>query len=391
MKISGIGCILMDYVYSGISYNDPAIKSFLSKTDGDGGIMPGKLVFTDELERYSGMKYPDIIKKITGGVKPNTMNIGGPAIVSLIHAKQLISDKAEIDFYGAIGNDETARNLLSMLARTPVSVKYLKSFNQPGPFTHVLSDPQYNNGQGERSFINNIGAAGEMTPPGQSFFDSGMVIFGGTALVPGIHDNLSKLIIRSKENNNFTIVNTVYDFRNQKKYPEKPWPLVNTPVYPEIDLLIMDKEEALKISGSNSSDAAMEFFKGNGCGGIVITAGAGDILAYASERIYKKALFSRFPVSSAVINEINKGNFLGDTTGCGDNFAGGFIASLAEQISEYPDQKPDFFEALTWAVASGGFACSYLGGTYFETSHGEKRRLLEKYRVLYEQQLTLLC
>ena len=60
---------------------------------------------------------------------------------------------------------------------------------------------------------------------GDDFFDSDMVVFGGTALVPPIHDNLSGLLERAKSKGCITIVNTVFDFRNEKVNPGKKWPM----------------------------------------------------------------------------------------------------------------------------------------------------------------------
>ena len=77
-----------------------------------------------------------------------------------------------------------------------------------------------------------------------------MVCFGGTAITPNLHDNLHLLLEKAKTTGAFTLVNTVFDFRNEKLQHGKPWPLGKTDLsYPFIDILIMDKEEALKISG----------------------------------------------------------------------------------------------------------------------------------------------
>jgi sugar/nucleoside kinase (ribokinase family) len=60
------------------------------------------------------------------------------------------------------------------------------------PSTIVLSDPDFDHGHGERVFINSIGAAWSYLPDNlnDDFFASDVVVFGGTALVPAIHDNL---------------------------------------------------------------------------------------------------------------------------------------------------------------------------------------------------------
>jgi sugar/nucleoside kinase (ribokinase family) len=64
----------------------------------------------------------------------------------------------------------------------------------------VLSDPDYDHGHGERIFINNIGAAWNLYPDDldDAFFESNMVVFGGTALVPHIHQSLLELLKKAK-------------------------------------------------------------------------------------------------------------------------------------------------------------------------------------------------
>jgi sugar/nucleoside kinase (ribokinase family) len=380
LKISGVGCTLMDYVYNHISFESEGIQPFLSKKDGDGGISPGKLVFTEELESFAGISYPEMLHQITGGRKPDTMNIGGPAVVSMIHAAQLLGDDAEIFFTGAIGEDETGINLLSFLKRTALDPGHIVRFNLPTPFTHVLSDPDYDSGHGERSFINNIGAAGRLSDLPEEFFEADICVFGGTALVPNIHDNLDVLLGRAKENKAFTIVNTVYDFRNEKANPGKAWPLgKGHESLDKIDLLIMDLEESLKISGKDNGDSAMDYFRVRGVKGIVITEGAKDIRAYASPEIFKDEIDEKFPVSQKVVSDLKCSGVKGDTTGCGDNFVGGMIYSLAEQMIKHPCQKPAMEEMVRWGRASGGFACFYLGGTYFEKERGEKLEKVKRY------------
>ncbi len=380
VKISGIGCTLIDYVYNGVSLTGPGIDPYLSREEGDGGISPGKLVFTEELERYSGESYKDILKKITKGRGPDAKNIGGPAIVSMIHVSQMLGEMSDIHFVGAAGNDITGTDLLNFLEKTPLDSGHLRFFNLPTPYTHVLSDPEYNNGEGERTFINNIGAANELKEPGPGFFDAGICVFGGTALVPEIHDKLDIFLRKAKEAGAFTVVNTVYDFRNQKKAPEAPWPLGSGhEAVKFIDLLIMDLEEALRISGKSNGDDAFDYFIEKGARGVVITQGAEDIRVYSSDEIYFESIKMKVPVSQKVKSDLKCSGINGDTTGCGDNFAGGMIFSLADQLNNSPEKKPDIIDMVLWGRASGGFACFYLGGTYFEESAGEKRVKVERY------------
>ncbi len=380
LKISGIGCTLIDYLYNNISFTAPEIQPYLSRTDGDGGISPGKLVFSDELENFAGETYEEILAIITGGKKPDAKNIGGPAIVSMIHLAQMLEQKADIHFIGALGKDKTGNDLLDFIKKTPLQPDYLQFFDAPTPFTHVLSDPVFNKGEGERTFINNIGAAYALKSPGNDFYNADICVFGGTALVPHIHDSLDEHLHKARSKGAITVVNTVYDFRNQKIAPDSQWPLgKGHSSIPLIDLLIMDLEEALKISGKNDGDSAMEYFIRQGSKAIVITQGADDIRVYASEQIYSNSIKQSFPVSQKAKSDIKCPGVRGDTTGCGDNFAGGMITSLAEQLINSPGSKPDMVEMIRWGRASGGFACLYLGGTYFEEKAGEKREKVKRY------------
>jgi len=376
--ISGTGCALADFLYHGISFESNNFRKYLSKIMGDGGLSPGRLVFTEELEKFSGLPYSTILKDIIGNRQPDAFNVGGPSLVSLIHASQMVdSGLFDVRFFGMAGNDNTAGKILNIVKTTPLNIEnYIFSHSRPTPSTDVFSDPDYAEGHGERSFINNIGAAWEYSPENldSSFFDSNIVCFGGTALVPQIHDNLTSLLTRAKEKDCITVVNTVFDFRNEKENPGVPWPLVNSKAdYGKIDVLIMNYEEALKISGQNNIEEATAFFASTKVPSFIITNGANDLYARSGGGFFEKTGLLRMPVSEKVTNDLKSKLLLkGDTTGCGDNFTGGIIASLSNQIRTEAKGQIDFIEAISWGVASGGITCFIMGGTYPENYHGEK-------------------
>ncbi len=179
--ISGTGCALADFLYNRISFTNRDFKKYLSVKPGDGGLSPGKLVFTEELERFTGKPYSDIVKDIMGNRQPDAFNVGGPSLVSLIHASQLL-DRQDYDvrFYGTAGADETADKIAEILRQTPLDTQnYLFVPDSITPFTDVLSDPEYDHGHGERTFINNIGAAWNYSPEQltDQFFNSDIVCF----------------------------------------------------------------------------------------------------------------------------------------------------------------------------------------------------------------------
>jgi sugar/nucleoside kinase (ribokinase family) len=380
---------LVDYLYKPVNFHSEAMSPYLSAKAGDGGLSPGRLVFTEELERFASESYQGIRNKIVNGQEPVALNIGGPSIVSLIHAAQLLHDlPAEIRFWGCKGNDSGATFLEEKLQKTPLKIGSYKTGKRYTPFTDVLSDPEFDSGNGERIFVNNIGSAGELLPEdlGESFFDADIVVFGGTALVPAIHDHLTELLQTAKNKGCVTVVNTVYDFRNEKANPEKRWPLGKSDEsYRLIDLLVTDFEEALRLSGEHDIWAAIRFFQEQQVGSLVVTNGSKNINAWSSGKFFRKLDLTELPVSAEVGQKI-KGGTNGDTTGCGDNFAGGILASLVMQLNA-SKQTPDLKEACCWGIVSGGFTCFYIGGTYFEEFPGEKFRKLKPYYELYKQQL----
>jgi sugar/nucleoside kinase (ribokinase family) len=388
--ISGTGCALADFLYTNVSFHSAAFEKYRSQKPGDGGLSPGKLVFTEELEQFAQVPYPQILNELTDRSQAASFNIGGPSLVSLIHASQMLGqdDDFEVKFVGISGKDETSDKIRKLLKKTPVDFsEYLAESQKPTPFTHVLSDPEFDHGHGERTFINNIGAAWDLTPeflPG-AFFESNMVCLGGTAITPHLHDNLHRLLEKAKNKGAFTLVNTVFDFRNEKQNPEKPWPIGESELsFPNIDILIMDKEEALKISGSSNISEAMDFFVAK-ISAFVITQGSEPVHFHADGNVFKKESGS-LKVSDVVNQKIRNKEYNGDTTGCGDNFVGGVITSVANQLKNQTS-KLNLNEAVISGICSGGFACSYHGGTWFENSPGEKKRKIENLIGAYHKQL----
>ena len=388
--VSGVGCCLVDLLFNDIKFGSDTIRPYLSKNRGDGGLTPGHLVFLEEFEKYCGSSFDNVLSRITEGRTHDKINIGGPAIVSLINVAQLIDkEHCEVRFYGRGGKDESGHYLLSLIKKTPVVLKDYKLIDNRTPSTVVLSDPSYDNGHGERMFINSIGAAWDYRPDelDTDFFNSDIVVFGGTALVPQIHDDMTALLKKAKSKGCITIVNTVFDFRNEKANPSKKWPIGGSDEsYRYIDLLITDREEALRLSGGNDPLAAVKFFQDNKVSSLIITNGSKNISTYSDGRFFNISGLSEMPVSQKVIGEL-KDTRGGDTTGCGDNFVGGVIASVVTQLKN-GTKHPDLQEACCWGIVSGGFTCFYMGGTYFEENIGEKRERIELYYESYKKQIS---
>jgi sugar/nucleoside kinase (ribokinase family) len=390
MNIHGAGCGLIDFLYAAADFSRPAFKAALSLREGDGGLTPGRLVFAEDFERFIGKPYETALAEISGGA-PSSHNLGGPSVVSLAHAAQMLYGTHEVRFFGVRGKDEQGDLIERALSRLPFAEYRLLLKDGPSARTDVLSDPGYDNGHGERTFINLLGAASHFEPRdlGADFFDAPLIAFGGTGLVPQLHDGLTELLKTAKDRDAVTVVNLVYDFRSDIMNPGRKWKLgVKDDAYPYIDILIADRDEALKTSGCASTEAAAAWFLSRGTGAAVVTEGSRSVYLAAGKGVFAPLA----PLTMPVCEEVNRELALfperrGDTTGCGDNFAGGIIAGMAEQLVSVPRGSLDLREAGILGIASGGFACFTLGGTFYESRPGEKRERLAPYIAAYRKQL----
>lgn len=378
ITVNGVGSAIADSLYNGIDFEGAAFGRYKSRTPGDGGLVPGKLVLTEDFEAFTGKPADRAVSEIVGDRPPDAFNLGGPCPVALLNAAQLTSGiDSKVSFYSTNGNDEAGAKLKGILERTPVDISNYLTVDAPAPVTFVLSDPNYHGGSGERTFVNGIQSAWHMVPGGldDGFFEADIVLFGGTALVPRIHAELGDLARRGKVSGCITVVTTVYDFPNEKKYPAAPWPLGRSDdTYGFIDLLITDREEALRLSGRDTTETAAGILIEKGVSALVITNGARNVYCYSNGSLFAPT-DKTLPVSHAIEDARKEGPVHGDTTGAGDNFAGGVLASMMKQLSNAGnggDVRLNLLEACALGIASGDFACFYMGGTYLENAPGEK-------------------
>jgi sugar/nucleoside kinase (ribokinase family) len=397
----------MDYLYADTDFNGADFATFTSRAKGDGGLEPGKLVFSEDLERFAGIPYQDILSRISGDRRPDKANLGGPSIVSLIHAAQMLEGKGiTVRFSGAKGDDDRAKEIDVILAETPLDYSGYSTIPGRTPSTEVFSDPRHNGGSGERTFVNTRGVADFYSPSHlpANFFDADIVVFGGTALVPRLHDSLDELTARARDNGALVLINTVYDFRNEaairatgrdatgRKAPDGRWPLGKSDeTFCHIDLLVVDKEEAFRLSGKKTAYAALSVFKSLGVGATIITDGSNDIDFYSDGSVFAKFDAGKLPVSSEIGTMLaDPTQPKGDTTGCGDNFVGGVLASMAIQLDAGVKRgRLDVIDACSTGIVSGGFCCFNIGGTYLETYPGEKRKKIDHFLQNYKIQIRL--
>jgi sugar/nucleoside kinase (ribokinase family) len=398
--VNGVGCSCADYLFTGFDFNSEQFRKYLSKKPGDGGISIGHLIFRTDLEAFAGKSITEI-RKDQGWLRENDhFSVGGPCIVGLINAAQLLKgglianpDECEFNFYGAMGQDVTGDRMLKVINQCPVNLDhYIRLPNQASAATLVLSDQNYKNGSGERSFVYHGGALDVYTPEmlGDDFFNADVLFFSGTASVPLIHEKIATLLRRAKANGSVTVVGTVFDFLNEKRNPHKRWPFGESDEsYQLTDLLAVDFVEAQRMSGESDIEKAIAFLLEKGVHSLIVTNGDEPGYAFSDGHLFRKQELIRFPICEKARDHLKANPKLrGDTTGCGDNFAGGLLASIVKQMAG--GRKPgelSLSDALAWANGSGSFCCYSVGGTYLEKQPGEKLRGVKRIHDMYVDQL----
>jgi len=387
MQISGAGCCLIDYIYHDYDYRGHAFQQLLSKQPGDGGLVPGGLVFAEDLAAFAGMPVQDVLERLVGQRTFDVCNLGGPAVVALVNAAQLLDGQdCTVTFHGALGDDAQGQTIRTLVAATPLKTCFKTVPGLPSASTVVLADPRGHGGKGERSFINTIGAANSFGTDdlSDSFYRSDVVLLGGTALIPRLHDDLDHVLARAKREGCFTVVGTVYDFRHEKTGSER-WPLGTPASYRCIDLLVADAVEAMRLTGTGSIAQAAKELQRLKVGSFIITNGAKEMLVWAGGERFSSFPLHSMPVSRRVDEMLERDPSLRkDSTGCGDNFVGGALVSVAKQLAVGKRQL-ELVDACAWGCASGGFACMYHGGTYHEQAPGEKLSRIEPLVQAYRE------
>lgn len=390
INIQATGCCLLDRIITHFDFNSKDFIPLRSRKKGDGGLEVENLVFLQDLMDFCGLSREEIFSRIIAKPEQEIRRLGGPAIIALARAALLLDDKAECCFWGGWADDENGKSILKQLKKQAINIDHYQKQKGQSPLSLVLSgkDPVHGD---VRSFLCDLGLLLQYSPDnlGPDFFAGDIHFYGATALTPLVHQKLDKLLAKSKTAGKVTIVTTVYDFINEKQNPEKKWPLgASDSAYSDIDLLITDLEEALRLSGTSSIEQALDFFINKGTASCVITQGSRPFYYFSNGSLFKKSGPARLPVCAEVetYKEKNPGLVL-ETTGCGDNFAGGLITSLASQLMENSKGQLDLVQAAEWAAVSGALACFHPGGLDLQQSPTRQRQMFGNWLKAYQKQI----
>jgi sugar/nucleoside kinase (ribokinase family) len=353
---------------------------------------PVNIVFREDLEKYAACNLDQVFTRMGIRNLLSERNIGGPAIVALASASQIaLPAVAKFAFFQSRGDDANGDYIAAGLRKyaPAVNLDHYRMVQGTTAETTVLSDPWWDDCAGERTFIHTVGTAGSYDPGNlpSSFFEGDILLFGATALTPNIHVGLGELLRRGRREGRFNIVSTVFDFISENRSPSEPWPMGDgTDSYRLIDLLVADKTEALRLSGADSVATAAGQFMRWGLSALIVTNGTQPVTFYATEDscLFHAVSVRTLPAVGHVAGAVIRGEIpYGDTTGCGDNFAGGVLASIIDQLRT-GDSRCDLAHAVILGCAAGASACYHCGGLTRQKFPGEKRNrvnaILERYR-----------
>lgn len=163
-----------------------------------------------------------------------------------------------------------------------------------------------------------------------------------------LRTKLKPLLQKARENGITTSLDTNYD-------SSEKWDDLDE-LFPLIDVFLPNEVEAMKISRTESVDAAMAYFAQRIDGVTVIKIGAGGAMAHCSktQQQWKQA---SFPTSVV------------DVTGAGDSFNSGFL-------SAWKTNDGDVGDALRWGCGTASRTVAALGACSFPLSHDDVQNVV---------------
>lgn len=212
---------------------------------------------------------------------------------------------------GRVGADGLGDFLVNVLERNGIDTRGItRSITKNTSATMVILDEN-----GERSFIHYIGSNGEFGIDHIDFEllkDTKIAHIAGSFLLPRFDGHeTAETLKKLKQMGVMTSVDTAWDFTGK-------WLSTIEECLPYIDIFVPSLDEAQMISGKQTPEQIAEFFLSYGIDTVAIKMGERGSFAQNSK---EKIFMLPFDVE------------VKDTTGAGDAFVGGFLASIVRGLS----------------------------------------------------------
>jgi sugar/nucleoside kinase (ribokinase family) len=251
---------------------------------------------------------------------------GTAAAPAVIAARQGL----DTSLIGAVGKDDFGRYLLDKLAQEGVDTSLMQMRDDMPTAATMLPI----NSRGERPNWHMPGAFLLLEPTDEvraGIVSADHIHWGGIGLLFNFDGEVAASIMAEARANGATITADLIA-------PGDHTPGCIEAVASQLNWFMPSIDEALMLSGTDSVQAAAEFFMGQGAGGCVIKCGGDG--AYVANQ---DGVSEQIPV----IADVN----VVDTSGCGDSFCAGFNVGLANGFD--PAKSARFAAATAAQVASG--------------------------------------
>ena len=230
---------------------------------------------------------------------------------------------------GTVGKDRKGEWLVETLQAADVDASRISRSEHPTTSTVVLVQSS-----GNRTFLHRPGSSGDVLPEDVRFDDlAGFSHFhlANPFALPRLREEAGSILRRAKAAGLTTSLDTGWDARGA-------WMQVIGPCLPSVNLLFLNEEEAMKLTGAPDVPASVAALRSGGATDIVVKAGANGCVVFSGQQ---RLQVPGFPVKVV------------DTTGAGDCFAGAFLAALARDWN--------YEEAARFANAVGACNVQELG------------------------------
>lgn len=245
---------------------------------------------------------------------------------------------------GMVGRDTNGDAILDALEKAGIASDVRRS-DKPTTSTVVLVQAS-----GDRSFLHRPGASRDVTPDMLTFDVPGYSHFhlANPFSLPAIRSAGDVVMSQAKKAGLTTSLDTAWDAKGR-------WIEDIGPCLPYTDLLFVNESEAKMLTGTDDASLAIRILREHGANDVVLKIGARGCIVFAGNQEW------RVPGFNVEVK---------DTTGAGDCFAGGFLASLQRGLS--------YLEAARVANAVGALNVQELGSAQGARSWDETQTWLRE-------------
>lgn len=274
----------------------------------------------------------DALSKDTSVAKEAMITSGGDAgneAVTLAHLGNRTAPLVKI------GRDAIGNSIYAGLEHEPVDLSLIiRDDKAEMMMAIVVIQPD-----GERSFLVKRGNRHyQLLPeeiPEEALQEARAVTVGSLFCLPGLDGApIAGILKRARSYGAITLCDMSHDL-------DRIGPEAQLPVYPHVDYMVPSLEEALYVTGETDPDKVADYFLSHGAGNVVLKLGA--------EGCFFKNHEKRFFTDPYVVTAI-------DTTGCGDNFLGGFTHAL---LKGWPVEKCTEFACAVGAINATGLGAHH--------------------------------